>query len=545
MLATLRKLRDDLENKINAKIAELKDDTPESEAKRIEGEHDALVRELAKCKADIAAAEREEAERTAPAPAREPAPAASETPDRAAIVAETTRVERLRVAEIGKLAARFGELEMGNKAIADGMTLDAFRNALIDKLAASPANTVGPASNASRLEVRNESDEARGLAMEIALLHRWDPKRFDDDFKKTPQATEYRGMSLVEIGRECLELHGTRTRGFSKMEIAGHALSMRSTMMPEKLVMRAGGMMSSSDFPNVLANVAYKTLRQGYEQAPQTFRPLVRETTVPDFKTVSRVQLGEAPKLERVNEHGEFRRGKMGDAAERYAVATYGKIIALTRQVIINDDLNAFTRIPRAFGMQAANLESDLVWSQILANANMGDGRPLFSATYHNNVATGGGLAAPSAVTISAGRLGMAKQTGLDGQTLLNLDPVYIIVPKALQTAVEQLRGQMYPTAPGATNVTDWMRQLSIISDARLDNGITFDGATRAGSSTNWYMACDPAQIDLIELAYLEGAAGIYTETRMGFDVDGIEIKVRQDVGAKPIDWRGFWQVPA
>ncbi|MBF0437450.1 MAG: hypothetical protein HQL77_19095, partial [Magnetococcales bacterium] len=47
-----------------------------------------------------------------------------------------------------------------------------------------------------------------------------------------------------------------------------------------------------------------------------------------------------------------------------------------------------------------------------------------------------------------------------------------------------------------------------------------------------------------IEYAYLEGQTGVYIETRMGFEVDGVEIKARLDFGAKAIDWRGFFKNP-
>jgi hypothetical protein len=182
----------------------------------------------------------------------------------------------------------------------------------------------------------------------------------------------FAGRSLFEMGRECLEAQGTSTRGMSRQEAAGAMLT------------RAGGMMSTSDFPSILANVANKTLRMGYQAAPQTFRPIVRQVTLPDLKQVSRSQLGETSMLEKVNESGEFHRGSMGEAVEKYAIATYGKVVAITRQVLVNDDLNAFTRIPFSFGIQAANLESNIVWAQILANAAMKDGIALFYATHAN-----------------------------------------------------------------------------------------------------------------------------------------------------------------
>ena len=42
-------------------------------------------------------------------------------------------------------------------------------------------------------------------------------------------------------------------------------------------------------------------------------------TTVADFKLVHRLQLGEAPQLERVNQSGEFKRGTIGEAQEPIA----------------------------------------------------------------------------------------------------------------------------------------------------------------------------------------------------------------------------------
>jgi hypothetical protein len=42
------------------------------------------------------------------------------------------------------------------------------------------------------------------------------------------------------------------------------------------------------------------------------------------------------------------------------------------------------------------------------------------------------------------------------------------------------------------------------------------------------------------EYATLEGQDGVFIETRIGFDVDRVEIKARLDFGAKAIDWRGM-----
>ena len=54
--------------------------------------------------------------------------------------------------------------------------------------------------------------------------------------------------------------------------------------------------------------------------------------------------IAEAPQLLKVSEGGEFKRGTIAESKESYRIETYGRVVAITRQVLINDDLDAFTR---------------------------------------------------------------------------------------------------------------------------------------------------------------------------------------------------------
>ncbi|ELT51010.1 prohead protease/major capsid protein fusion protein [Brucella intermedia] len=438
---------------------------------------------------------------------------------------EAVERERQRASKIRDLAARAGVPEFGSEHADLGTPVGEFRELLLEKLMTEERKQhPGGSGHQVPAQVADASrDEKRGEAVTAALLHRADPGAYP---LTVDGARDFMGMSLLEVARECVEARGVRTRGMSKMELAATALSQRS-----------GGLHSTSDFPVILENVLNKTLRTGYEAAPQTFRPFTRISTVPDFKEVSRAQLGEAPQFDKVNEHGEFKRGTIGEAGEKYRIETYGKVIGITRQVIINDDLGAFTRIPRAFGVQAAQLESDVAWAQIIGNPRMGDGKSLFHAD-HKNLLTAGAIGKK---TVSDARLAMSLQTGLDGKTVLNLSPAYIIVPKALQTDAETFLTTIYPAKDG-DQVPAALKNLMIIAEPRLDGGIARYGIT--GSATNYYFAADNGLIDVVELAYLEGQQGVYTETRMGFDVDGLEVKVRLDVGAKALDWRGLQKNP-
>ncbi|WLR98624.1 prohead protease/major capsid protein fusion protein [Shinella sumterensis] len=498
---TLREKLALLEKRAADKLAEIKDDTAADAARAIETDHEAILAEIAEVRSQIAAAEAE-GHRTGEGAAE-----------------KAVRAERTRVSEIRKLAKEAGEIELGDEHIDEGRSVPQFRSALLEKLMKREAPST---DNRSPARVGEEHHEKRAAAMRDALHHRADPR-----VELSPAAREYRGFSLMDMAREALEVRGVKTRGMSRDEIAGHALAQRS-----------GGMHSTSDFPIILGNVVNTTLRAGYEAAGQTFRPLVREGSVSDFKLVNRAQLGEGPAFDKVNEAGEYKRGTVAEGKESYKIATFGKVIAITRQVIINDDMNAFGRIPQLMGGAAAQLESDLVWYQILSNPVMGDGTALFHAN-HKNLPT---AAAFGVDALGVARATMAKQVGLDGKTVLNIRPQFLVVPVGLETKAEQELKSLFYADSSNKVATASMRALEIISEARLDNGIDNKavGAAVSGSATAWYLAASPAQVDTVEISYLEGQRGVYIETRQGFDVDGLEIKARLDVGAKTLDHRGL-----
>jgi hypothetical protein len=417
--------------------------------------------------------------------------------------------ERERVSTIYDLAGRLN-LERGfaEDLVKRGTGLDEARRLILDQVAAKSEETRTFGQVSVPLGGRDERITRRD-AVANALLHRYSPTLFPLE----DAARQYRGMTLLELARESLGNAGVNTRGLSRDEVATRALH------------------STSDFPEILAAVTNKTLRQAYEAYPRTFALFCRQVLATDFKAMHRVQLGEAPQLLEVGESGEFKRGTLGESKESYRVKTYGRVVAITRQVLINDDLDAFTRIPAMYGNSIAQLESDVVWGIITSNPAMADGNALFHTTHKNLAGTGAAL---DVTSVGAARAAMAKQTGLDKKTVLNIRPAFLIVPASLELKAEQLVAQNLVPASSGNVVPQSIRTLSPIAEPRLD----------AASETAWYLAASPNQIDTIEYAYLEGQQGAYIETRNGFDVDGVEIKCRLDFGAKAIDWRGLYKNP-
>lgn len=350
-------------------------------------------------------------------------------------------------------------------------------------------------------------------AVENAIALRANPSLQLSDAERSA-ARDFRGMSLLEMARFHLDQSGVNTRGMDRLALAGEALGMSRA-----------GQLTTSDFANILSTVANKSLRRAYEAAPQTFRPFISTSTIADFKPVSITGLGDAPALLLVQENGEFKYGSLADIGDSYKLATYGRIIAITRQVIVNDDMRVLNRIPAAFGAQASQLESDMVYAQLTSNPTMYDTVALFHSSHGNLAGSGGAI---NETTLGAGKASMRKQTSAEG-TVLNLMPRFLIVGPDKEVEAQKMLTAVTPNATSGVNV--FSNSLELIVEARL-------------TGNQWYLAADPALVDTIDLASLEGQEGVYTETRVGFEVDGVETKARVDRVAKALDWRGLFKNP-
>ena len=383
---------------------------------------------------------------------------------------------------------------------------------LTDAIAAQLETRRNTAPIDSRITVGDPvaSGEEFRSAVSNAILLRSDPRTEMSDAERSA-ATEFRGMSLLEIGRSYLEAHGIRTRGMDRMTLAGSALGMRA------------GMLTTSDFADALAASTNKRLRRAFEAAPQTFARWVSRGTLPDFKEVPVVGIGDAPELLLVLENGEFKRGALADFGDSYKLATYGRIIAITRQAIVNDDMRLFSRIPTMFGRKAADLESDLVYAQLTSNPTMYDGTALFHADHGNLAASGGPI---NESTLAAGKQAMRQQTSPEGGQL-NIMPSFLIVGPAKEVEAQKMLTGVTATATGDVNV--FANSLELVVESRI-------------TGNQWFLAADPDAYDTVTLDSLEGQEGVFTEQRVGFDVDGVETKARVDRVAKALDWRGLYK---
>lgn len=367
-------------------------------------------------------------------------------------------------------------------------------------------------------------------------------------------AREWRGFKLIDMARDFYRRKGTPgINGMNDQRVANlvadnATLSRTFRQYGEGRTIggqRMGGH-GSSDFAAILLDTMHNELRRGYTETAQTFQAWAKRTSVNDFRVHYMSLLSEMPNLLPVNERGEYQDAYLRESQESIQVFKYGRTLAFTWELLINDSLGALTNVPNQMGIMGSRLESDIVYNVLTQNPNLNTtGQPLFSAAHKNEFAAGG---APSAQLIANGIEMMAIQRGL------NLDPdavdaadregaILSLVPRVLLhgpsnvfTVSQIFSPRLGPQTP-AEDVPDYVTNLQRVMEPRIQIPTRYGDVA---SPNSWYLIANPQEIDTVLYCYLEGNEGMFTESRMDFRTDGMEVKFRHCFGAAAIDYRGM-----
>jgi len=419
------------------------------------------------------------------------------------ISARAAGEEQSRIIEIRSTCTRAKmDEDKISEFITSGAKVDEVRKAALDFMVENGQTSGGMGHRKPIESGKDERDKFRSAA-EDSLMIRGGASIESPD----PASDDLTGFSLRELSREALRIAGQPTRG-NAMEMIGRALT-------------------TSDLPVILGEAANRSLLLGYDQAEETWDDWCDIGSVSDFKTNKVGRMSESDDLDEVLEDGEFKYGSRSEHFESYAIATYGKIFPITRQAIINDDMNALVAVPMQHGEAAARKVGDIVYAVVTANAAMGDGTALFHAD-HGNLGTGGAL---SETTMAELIKLMKLQKNLKSKQSLNIRPQYYIAPVALEGSSEVFFGsnQFAGANAAATRANPYAgNRFTRVYEPRLDDD----------SATAYYLAGPKGKT--IRVFFLNGQRRPYLEQRTGWTVDGVEHKVRIDAGAKALDWVGM-----
>lgn len=434
----------------------------------------------------------------APAPARTEA-SATEAPEKA------NEVES-RALAIADLCTLGGCPEKASEYIRSKKGVEEIRVEIVDaKIRGSQ-----PINDPNVQVGKDARDKFRDIAAD-ALAVRSGLKIEDPKRAAEVNASGYRGKSLFDLARECVDLMGGSSRIASKDQIIARA-------------------MASGDFPYLLSNTANKYQVKAVLEAQTTYQRWTGVGQMSDFKSKDLIELSGTANLREVKRGAAAKFITMAEAKETAKLLTYSELFAVTRQDVYDDSLSAFTTVPYRFVQAGLRTANKLAYGILTDNALMADGHALFKATVHKNLGTAGAI---SNTTIGELHKLLMQMTDGKGNNL-NVKGKYFLCNTAKVALAKQYLLDVAMAYNTGTAIDPYRGMYEIIFDADVDAG--------SATPTNYYLVADQNVIDTVVMFYLNGqmAPEIFQEESRLTEVDGIVYKVRWDVAAKAPTFRGM-----
>lgn len=288
---------------------------------------------------------------------------------------------------------------------------------------------------------------------------------------------------------------------------------------------------STYSLSGILSNNANKFLVAGFMTTDGVWSMISRKRPVSDFKTVTSYRMTGSFQFEKIAADGELKHETVSEQSYTNKADTYGKMFAVTRQDLINDDLGAFSDVPTKIGRGAGLKLNDVFWTAFLDNSTFfTSGR----ANYFTGASTN--LQASSLATAEQKFL---DQTDDDGKPVA-VNPAILLVPTPLKrTAMELMSSSNFVAGGGASgsqipSANTWQGAYQVAVPPYLSNS-SYTGY----SATGWYLLADPSDLAVIEVCFLNGIEQPTVETAdADFSTLGIQMRGFFDFGVSKQEYR-------
>jgi hypothetical protein len=433
---------------------------------------------------------------------------------------------------LAKLERSFADALVDDPSV----TVEIAQERIIRKMASQPLGGAVEGSSFSVTESEHDKFMAQASAGLVQRCYQGQIKT-----QKAPDvqgAEHFRNLGLYRLAEACVRRMGVNPEHHNKGDIV--RIAMGHPGIVGRLNIRRSNDVyhTSGSFSSLLLDAASKTLTASYVEAPYTWDQWVRQAqSVDDFKNINRISLGESPNLEVVPEGKDYPEGKVVDQRKSYKIEKYGKEFTVTWETVINDDLDALSRIPAMHGSAARRTQEKAIYDVFLSNPLMPDGFNLFSASHPSGTNLSGGSAAPAKASLDTAFTVMGKQKGLNSDVFLGLTPSILLVPLALAgTALELVNSTASVESEKNSGVANLYgrggaRQLRVVASPYLD----------ANNAANWYAIADNSLIDTVEISFLSGEESPVLESDYNIRNDSYIYTVRQSFAAAVIEHRGIF----
>lgn len=384
------------------------------------------------------------------------------------------------------------------------------------RLLARMGNGAAPLGDPATPRVEAGRDERDGLHTQIVngLLARAGVLT-GAEADRARQGNPHARATLIDLAEQSLARAGVATRQLDRSQIAQRVLAQQGT----------------SDFPVLLENALHKILLNGYALAAFTWPRFCATGTLTDFRPHNRYHLSSFSDLQEVNEHGEYANGVVGDGAKEVIQGKRkGRILQITPEVLINDDLGAFARIAQALGQAAGRTIEKDVYALFALNSGAGptmqDGKALFH-TDHGNIDTTS--AAPTVTSMDAGAQVMRLQKDVGNNDYLDLRPDIWLGPVTKSGAARTVVNSEFDPDT-ANKLQRYNISRNIVRDIVDSPRLTGNG---------WYLFASPSVEPVLEVAFLDGVQTPRLEQETNFRTDGLSWKVVHKYGVGAVGYRG------
>jgi hypothetical protein len=436
------------------------------------------------------------------------------------------KAERERIKAIGLLTEKYlDENPQSPFEVIEAMSREAIEDKLDpEKFELKLLRATRPQGHTVMRGKREEKLNDKVLEAAICLTGRLAgvESKFDEQTLDAADRNFRNGLGVQELLLIAAQRNGYTGRSVS---------DVRSVLQYAFTDIKATGF-STISIPGILSNTANKFLLEGFMGVDQSWREVSSTRSVRNFQAHTTYSLTGAFEYEKVGAGGELKHGTIGEETYTNQADTYGKTLAITRKDIVNDDLGALTAVPRRLGRGAGLALNTIFWTEFMADAST------FYTTGRGNYFEGGTTNLQSSSLKTAVEY-FLKQTDPDGKPL-GVMPTILLVPPEVKSLADELYVSTNINTGGAAstekvpNANVFANKYRPVCSPYLSN-TSFTGY----STTAWYLLASPADMSVIEVAFLNGRDTPIVETaEADFSTLGIQMRGYHDFGVNKQEYR-------
>jgi len=267
------------------------------------------------------------------------------------------------------------------------------------------------------------------------------------------------------------------------LDIVEMALQSAGVQVPSSRQEMVQAAFSTNVLSGILGVAGERVLLDAYRRATAAWRGFAQVRPVKNFRAHTALRPSLLRGVEQVASGGELKHIVLDGTQYPFSVDTYGAVLSIDRQDLINDDLGAYAQAAAEMGKSCGRKLNDLV-AQVLLSA---------SAELTTGSSALGTESLGAAVALLRNRVDAAGDS-------LDIQPAVLLVPPALEATGRSLLESMeIAAAEGEPTGHAWKGVAALGVEPRLSN-LKFSGY----STTVWFLLGAPEDAPVI-VAFLNG----------------------------------------